>query len=194
MPESVTDRFCKSHEFLFLFVKQGDYYFDHEKSLEEATGYDGRGVDAGVCFGEAEALIHNRDAVRSIMRWPQRGYAVKPDKTGFWPQHHGDNYNITPFRTKRDVWTIATEPSFIQHYAMFPQKLVEPCISCGCPEGGVVLDPFMGSGTTAVVAKKLNRNYLGIELNPEYARIAKERIADVNPLFDVFEEREELIA
>jgi DNA modification methylase len=67
---------------------------------------------------------------------------------------------------------------------MFPQKLITPCILCGCPENGVVLDPFLGSGTTAIVARKLGRKYIGCEINPEYAQIAERRIAEINPLFE----------
>ena len=83
-------------------------------------------------------------------------------------------YNVK--RNKRSVWTVATEPFREAHFATFPQKLIEPCIKAGCPRGGVVLDPFMGSGTTAVVSRKLDRNYLGIELNPQYIEIATRRI------------------
>ena len=79
-------------------------------------------------------------------------------------------------RNKRDVWTIGTGGFKGAHFAVFPEKLVEPCILAGCPEGGLVLDPFAGSGTTGVVAKHLARNFIGIELNPEYCRMADERI------------------
>ena len=84
-------------------------------------------------------------------------------------------------RNKRSVWTVATEAFPSAHFATFPCKLIEPCILAGCPEGGIVLDPFMGAGTTACVAKKLNRRYSGIELNPEYIKIATERIDKINP-------------
>ncbi|MCI9234739.1 MAG: site-specific DNA-methyltransferase [Anaerotruncus sp.] len=79
-------------------------------------------------------------------------------------------------RNKRDVWIIGTGGFKGAHFAVFPEKLVEPCILAGCPEGGLVLDPFAGSGTTGVVAKHLARNFIGIELNPEYCRMADERI------------------
>jgi site-specific DNA-methyltransferase (adenine-specific) len=84
----------------------------------------------------------------------------------------------------RDVWRIPAETCSVPHYAMFPQKLAMRCVLCGCPENGIVLDPFMGSGTTAIVAKKLARNYIGCELNPEYAETAERRLAEINPLFD----------
>ena len=79
-------------------------------------------------------------------------------------------------RNKRDVWFINTKPCKEAHFAVFPDILIEPCILAGCPEGGIVLDPFMGSGTTAFVSMRNNRNYIGIELNPEYIKIAEKRI------------------
>jgi DNA modification methylase len=84
---------------------------------------------------------------------------------------------------KRDVWTVATQGSTIPHFAMFPEKLIEPCILAGCPEGGIVLDPFFGAGTTGVVAAKTGRNCIGIELNPTYAEIAERRVFEVAGLF-----------
>jgi len=83
---------------------------------------------------------------------------------------------ITETRNKRSVWTVSTKPFKEAHFATFPEDLIEPCILAGCPEGGVVLDPFMGSGTTAKVAYRLRRNYIGFELNPEYIKIAEKRL------------------
>ena len=80
-------------------------------------------------------------------------------------------------RNKRSVWTVNTKPFPEAHFAVFPEDLIVPMVKAGCPENGIVLDPFMGSGTTAVVARKLNRNYLGIELNEEYIKIAEERLS-----------------
>ena len=81
-------------------------------------------------------------------------------------------------RNKRDVWTVATRPYKGAHFAVFPPTLIEPCILAGTPIGGIVLDPFIGSGTTAMVAKNHNRNWIGIELNPEYVKLAEKRIAE----------------
>jgi DNA modification methylase len=178
MPESVRDRFCKSHEYLFLFSKQPKYYFNSEAALEPAAGYDGR-RDTKYKGGGKDMACGAHE------RWPsRRGYAHKEGNTGLAPQHHGQNIPTRPMRIKRDVWTVPTEASGERQYAMFPQKLITPCRLCGCLEGGVVLDPFMGAGTTAVVAKKLLRNYIGCELNPEYIEMAERRIAEINPLFD----------
>jgi DNA modification methylase len=168
MPESVKDRFCKSHEYLFFFAKDKNYYFNHEAALEPAAGYDGKD-----------------DTCRKA-----RGYSTKNDKTGLAPQYHGTNIRTYPMRLKRDVWTVATESSSENHYAMFPQKLIEPCILCGCPQNGIVLDPFIGSGTAAVAAKKLMRKYIGCEINSEYIEIAERRIAEIDPLFDGKERHE----
>ena len=177
MPESVTDRFCKSHEYLFLFSKHPKYYFNSEAALEPASGYDGR-KDTKYKGGEKDMACGAHE------RWPCRGYATKEGETGLYPQFHGKGIPTYPMRIKRDVWFLPLEPSGDKHYAMYPQKLILPCILCGCPEGGVVLDPFMGSGTTAVVAKKHFRKYIGCELNPDYVEIANKRIADVMPLFE----------
>jgi site-specific DNA-methyltransferase (adenine-specific) len=157
MPESVKDRFCRSHEYLFFLTKKKNYYFDYKNALEPANTGDG-----------------NQTAIyRSI----QDGTAKL-----YWRcQKTPDGRTL---RLKRDVWAIGQEQFHGKHYAVYPQKLIEPCILCGCPENGIVLDPFMGSGTTAVVAKKFGRKYTGVEINPEYVKIAERRIAEINPLFE----------
>jgi DNA modification methylase len=198
MPESVKDRFCKSHEYVFLLTKNSKYYFNQKAALEIATGYDGL-KDVSFEIGKIESERKN-----------QRGYTSKEGEQysmGQSPQHHGssiksryfgkagnvdrndagNSFVDVPLRTRRDVWTIASEPSREGHYAMYPQKLVLQCLLCGCPEGGIVLDPFMGSGTTAIVARKNNRHFVGCELNPEYVKMAQRRLNEVSPLFEVFE-------
>ena len=94
------------------------------------------------------------------------------------PRSHGaiTDGDINPLRNKRDVWVINTVPFKGAHYAAYPPKLVETCLLAGCPEGGIVLDPFMGSGTTGMVAKRMKRHYIGIELNPDFTEMAYERI------------------
>ena len=85
------------------------------------------------------------------------------------------------FRRKRDVWLVSTNNYKVnEHFAMFPEKLIEPCVLAGCRVGGIVLDPFFGSGTTGAVAKRLGRKYIGIDLNPRFCELAKERIDKVN--------------
>jgi site-specific DNA-methyltransferase (adenine-specific) len=143
------------------FSKQQKYYFNHEHALEDSIIY------------------HKQN--RQLKK---RGYITKSDEHGLRPQHHGVSIATGLYRTMRDVWFVATEALKEKHYAMFPQQLIMPCILCGCPENGIVLDPFMGSGTTAVVAMKHFRKYIGIEINPEYVGIAERRIAKEGGLFD----------
>jgi len=111
--------------------------------------------------------------------WPAGTKAAKGsgDREG---NRRGDDYAIySGKRNLRSVWTIQTKPYKKAHFATFPEKLVEPCIKAGTKENGIVLDPFAGSGTTCAVAKKLNRNYLGLELNPDYVKLAEERIGEI---------------
>jgi DNA modification methylase len=96
--------------------------------------------------------------------------------TGLSEQHHGHNIATLPAHNKRSVWTVATRPFKSEHFATFPPELIRTCIEAGCPPGGVVLDPFFGAGTTGVVAKQLNRHYIGIKLNENYVKIAERRI------------------
>jgi DNA modification methylase len=161
MPEPYKDRFCRSHEYVFLFSKQQKYYFDYKNAVEESILYE-----------------RQNDLLR------KRGHAVKCGNTGQRPQYHGNAIETKQYKTMRDVWFVATEASRENHYAMFPERLITPCVLCGCPENGIVLDPFLGSGTTAVTAIKNNRKYIGCEINPEYIRIAEKRIANEMGLFN----------
>lgn len=153
MPESVKDRFTKSHEYVFLLSKKPKYYFDHEAVQEEAIWKDDRRCGQG-----------------------HIEYGGKREKTDKYIQR--SFVGITEKRNKRDVWSVTTKAVKEAHFATFPEKLVEPCILAGSPVGGVVLDPFFGSGTTGIVANRLNRSYIGIELNEEYVDIAKKRNSD----------------
>jgi DNA modification methylase len=155
MPESVTDRCTKSHESIFLLSKSPKYYFDHE-SIKEPSANGGQVVSLG------EQSFAKRQA---------KGAGVKPSGNG-----NAESYTVKEFRNKRDVWTVGTQPFPEAHFATFPPKLIEPCILAGCPVNGTVLDPFFGSGTTGVVALRHKRDFIGIELNPEYIQIAKGRL------------------
>ena len=156
MPESVTDRCTKSHEYIFLFSKMEKYYFDSQAIQEEAVT-------------QADPRIGKRVDYDG-MRKGQEGtgnrafVSLKTTEDG------------VVVRNKRDVWTVNLKPNKEAHFATYPEELIVPCILAGCPEGGVVLDPFMGSGTTGIVARKLNRNYVGCELNPTYKAMAERRI------------------
>lgn len=158
MPESVTDRCTKSHEYIFLFSKLKKYYFDHAAMLEPAK-YDNRKEKLRK---PSEKYLHNATGLSA------QGLA----KGGYRWQSIEGNF----VRNRRDVWCIPTKPCKEAHFATYPPDLIKPCISAGCPENGTVLDPFMGAGTTAIVAKKLGRNCTGIELNRNYIEIAEKRM------------------
>lgn len=162
MPESVTDRCTKSHEYIFLLSKRSHYYFDHEAIQEKAISQD---VD-----------------VLSQIKFGGKKYGENKDKK--YAIYSGQTYNPNVknryvMRNKRDVWDVSVKPIKKAHFATFPEKLIEPCILAGSRVGGVVLDPFFGSGTTGRVSVSLNRNYVGIELNPEYIEIANERTSNI---------------
>jgi DNA modification methylase len=184
MPESIRDRCTKAHEYVFLFSKSAKYYFDHNAILEPAK-YDGR--KKMTHNGSVKYLNNNTGvAVQTVSKGGRerrpnkmRGYVSKDGDTGFPAQHHGNNIPMLPARNKRSVWTVATKGYKGAHFATFPPALIRSCIEAGCAPGGVVLDPFMGAGTTAVVAKKLGRDYVGIELNGEYVKLARDRIDEV---------------
>lgn len=158
MPESVRDRCTKSHEYIFLLSKSERYYFDaaaiQEKALESSRA---RYKSAFNC-GKKEVVGRGRGP-------------IAPNSPGM--------REFTGYRNKRSVWDINTAGYRGAHFAVFPEKLVEPCILAGCPAGRIVLDPFMGSGTTGVVAKRLGRGFIGIDINPDYCATAAERIAAV---------------
>ncbi len=157
MPESVRDRPTKSHEYVFMLSKSPRYYWDQESVREPCTSERPA--------GNTQSLVRGR-----IGKEGKAGWSLEPERS-----IPASGRNI------RDVWTIATEPCREAHFAVMPSKLVEPCIKAGCPVGGTVLDPFFGAGTVGLVAERLGRNWLGIELNPEYAEIARRRIADPEP-------------
>jgi DNA modification methylase len=154
MPESVTDRCTKAHEYIFLLSKSPRYYFDSDAIQENAKHYaTDKRAGAGNIRYEGKRTI---------------------DKSGKNGQESFVTINET--RNKRSVWTVTTKPFKDAHFATYPEDLIVPCILAGCPEGGLVLDPFMGAGTTALVSKKLGRNYVGFELNDEYKKIADKRL------------------
>jgi DNA modification methylase len=156
MPESVTDRPTKSHEYLFLLAKSARYYFDADAVAEEAGSV---GLNGGAYAPPVQAPSSN--ARPSVARGGFHG------KTEALPGRNAFRA-VTERRNLRSVWTVATQPYPGAHFATFPQKLVEPCVKAGCPEGGVVLDPFAGSGTTGLVAQRLGRRAVLIDLSMDY--------------------------
>lgn len=196
LPESVKDRCTKSHEYIFLLSKSPRYYFDHEAIQEEATGYDGRKdtmMKGSEKYADADFMPDQpvqTMASKGHERWKFKNLQDKGQTTHTMPERRADGQQdiVYPVRNKRSVWSVNTKPCKEAHFAVFPEQLIVPCILAGSKEGGVVLDPFMGSGTTAVVSKKLGRKYLGCELNPEYIKIAERRLYCLGErLFDVTE-------
>ena len=150
MPESVKDRCTKAHEYIFLLSKSPKYYFDADAVKEPADPKNYRGNPSLRKVPPGQTKQGTLDAKRGRV--------------------------LCETRNKRSVWNVAPKPFKEAHFATFPPDLIEPCILAGCPVGGTVLDPFMGAGTTAVVAERLGRRWVGSELNPDYCNIAMNRI------------------
>lgn len=158
MPESVKDRPTRAHEYIFLLSKSERYYYDNEAIKEPFESKP------------TKPRNQSEEAYNSSFAG------------GRWSPGERDFYKKGG-RNKRSVWTVATKPFSDAHFATFPPDLIEPCILAGCPNGGVVLDPFFGAGTTGLVAIRNGRRYIGIELNEEYIEIAKQRLTSEAPLF-----------
>ena len=165
MPASVTDRPTNAHEHIFLLARSARYYYDADTIKEPRS---------------AASLADHRRRKPST-----RSNGVAPDRG------HGADLGLrqngvmtSGFRNRRNVWEVNTQPFPDAHFATFPPKLVEPCILAGAPAGAPVLDPFAGSGTTGLVALRHGRGFVGIELNPTYAEMARERIRRDAPLFN----------
>ena len=157
MPEPANDRCVKSHEYIFLLSKNPQYYFD-------------------------------ADSIKEPSITPNTGTSWKQRKLDGEPMRHGlqgaaavgaGNFKTYEKRNKRSVWTVSTKPYAGAHFATFPPELITPCIKAGSREGGIVLDPFMGSGTIAEYSKKLGRLYTGVELNEEYHALINERTSQM---------------
>ena len=179
MPESVTDRCTKAHEYIFLLSKSQKYYFDNDAIKEPADSTVQRlSQDVDNQKGSLRVPGKTNEPMKAV-RYGGNKYTQDP--TVFNRTKSGNAYDFRELRNKRSVWTVSTKPFNKAHFATFPEDLIEPCILAGCPESGIVLDPFMGSGTTAVVAKKTARHFVGVEINPKYVEIAKERLGLINP-------------
>ena len=169
MPESVRDRCTKAHEYVFLLTKSDRYYYDAYAVSEAVACVRGPGNKRPLKGVEEDGEKHRTRAGlhKAAERWREEG----PPES----------------RNRRSVWTITTKPYSGAHFAVMPADLVEPCIKAGCPEGGTVLDPFAGSGTTLAVAAELGRNAIGCELNPDYIALAERRIKDARSSVALFE-------
>lgn len=160
MPESVKDRCTKSHEYIFMLSKNARYYFDSDAIQEDADPKNEARYKCAFNTGKEQENFRPNGASNTM--------GMK---------------EYTGMRNKRDVWTIPPSSFKGAHFATFPEDLVKPCIISSTKVGGVVLDPFFGSGTTGAVAVSLNRNYIGVELNPEYIEIANNRLGNTQLSF-----------
>jgi site-specific DNA-methyltransferase (adenine-specific) len=208
MPESVTDRCTKSHEYIFLLSKSAKYYFDHEAIKEPsvtcdprrpytsqgAWDMDGRPEDQqhggeprsfkGSKFNQGKTAEHQLGRASAKPRTAgNKSHKLVTEYEQSDSEEHRTAAGLMKIadvpwetRNKRDVWTVATQPYKEAHFATFPPKLIEPCILAGSKPGGIVLDPFAGSGTTGVVALRHKRDFIGIELNPDYITLINKRL------------------
>lgn len=187
MPESVQDRPTKAHEYIFLLTKSARYYYNAAAIREPYAPstvqqfdvpYDGEGTKDYAAAGVQNPSDVKRRIVEKIRPKSKDGRGGQTAHSfhagGSWDDNGGAN--------KRSVWTIPTSPYPDAHFATFPEALVEPCILAGSKEGDLILDPFCGSGTTGAVAVRLQRNFVGIELNPDYVQLSRKRIGSVAPL------------
>jgi DNA modification methylase len=184
MPESARDRCTKAHEYIFMLSKSPRYYYDQSAIAEPAiysgiTGMDESGFKNPANFDGK----HSKTNVRGEKRDEQRGHSRR--HAGFndrWDAMEKAE-QCSGTRNKRSVWEVATQPFSEAHFATYPPALIEPCIKAGCPEGGTVLDPFGGAGTTGLVADRLQRDAILVEINPEYVELARKRIASEAGMF-----------
>lgn len=188
MPESVRDRCTKSHEYIFLLSKSKRYYFDNEAIKEPCVNGDpnpprgSEGIKGLFPYNKGKRLKGNNKTFR--------GGGVYTSNRSFdnsavvERESHGNKPNPFLTRNKRSVWTVSLYPFYDAHFATFPPSLIRPCILAGSRPGGVVLDPFFGSGTTGLVAAEHGRGYIGIELNPLYAEMARKRLQYIQQRID----------
>lgn len=172
MPESVTDRCTKAHEYIFLLTKHGKYYFNADVIREDAVwDVDGEGTIVRK-KRQREGLKSNPSERKNGIR------IVYPN--GKHKDGQQSPKTVSGTRNKRSVWEITTKPFNEAHFATFPHDLIEPMIAAGCPEGGLILDPFMGAFTTARTAKDMGRNFIGFELSSQYCEIGEKRLRQQN--------------
>lgn len=179
MPESVTDRPTKAHEYLFLLSKSAKYYYDSTAIAEPVTESTvARLTQPNIESQNGSDRVPGKTNGNMKAVGPRFGGGKYGDLD---EERHrtksGNEYTLgNGTRNKRTVWTVATQPCTFAHFATFPPELIRPCIRAGAPVGGIVLDPFFGSGTTGLVARQEGRRCIGIDLNPEYIEIQKRRL------------------
>ena len=186
MPSSAKDRFTVDFEYVYFFVKNGKYYFEQQfedvkqcsiKRLDRAVSNKNKWIN-----GVDGQTPHGLSQPRPNKKYKGGGMKGRDNNCAIYThKFNGADYLVSPFdpkkvRNKRTVWNIPTASSPEAHFATYPPELVEPCMKAGCPKGGIVLDPFSGTGTTGVVAKQLGRQYIGIDISPKYNKMAQKRI------------------
>jgi DNA modification methylase len=186
MPESVTDRPTKAHEYIFLLSKNAKYYYDAEAIKEPASHNTNERVARGgkkrLPTDKISGTRPKTPKAQSVPTGWNTGDGRHDTIKGRYPKNKNNSsfdaaMAVMPDkRNKRSVWSVNPQAFPEAHFATFPEKLIKPCILAGSREKDIVLDPFIGSGTTALVARNLNRKYLGIELNPEYIKISEKRL------------------
>jgi DNA modification methylase len=212
MPESVRDRCTKAHEYIFLLSKSERYYYDQDAILEPVSlsthARLSQEVEAQIGSERANGGQKTNGNMKAVGRSSWKGSEFHTGKTG---EHQlgrsqkdrklaepgsgiksNESFSnavclLVEQRNKRSVWNVTTRGYSEAHFATFPPEIPETCIKAGCPENGTVLDPFNGAGTTGLVATRLGRNYIGIELNPEYIAMATKRIEQDAPLLNARE-------
>lgn len=190
MPESVTDRCTKSHEYVFLLAKSTKYHYDADAISEAVTAstVDRLAQDVAAQTGSLRVPGKTNGAMKAVGRVPTKATKASGNYSEGAGRNDGGGHRSGGFphdltRNKRSVWSITTQPYSEAHFATMAPELAETCIKAGCPVGGTVLDPFGGAGTTGLVADRLSRNAILIELNPAYAELARNRISDDAGMF-----------
>jgi DNA modification methylase len=185
MPESVRDRPTTAHEYIFLLSKSASYFYDADAIVEPVSPNTHARLSQNVAAQVGSARANGGNKTNGTMKAVGRGPKTQAAGSGI---KNNDSFAAAcslpvTHRNKRSVWSVGTEAFSEAHFATYPPALIEPCILAGCPVGGTVLDPFGGAGTTGLVADRLGRDAILIELNPEYAEIAERRLNADAPLF-----------
>lgn len=186
MPESVTDRCTRAHEYLFMFSKSSKYYYD---AYAIRTPYSPKTITTFgsklIGYGDSSGLVGSENRANSMSTHQPKKWKESDKQRGHGRKHAGFNDRWDSMSkeeqqangaNKRSVWTVAPRPFKEAHFATFPPDLIRDAVKAGCPPGGLILDPFMGAGTTALVALQEGYNYIGFELNQEYISIAERRL------------------
>ena len=192
MPESVRDRCTKSYEHIFMLSKSKNYYFNAEAIAEPVADSTITRLNTDIENQKGSAAYGKTNGNMKAAAPRFGGSKYSEDSDVHSRTKSGNEYELKPRRNKRNVWTVSTKSYKGAHFATFPPDLIVPCILAGSRLGGVVLDPFLGSGTTAATAFEHGRDYIGIELNTDYEPLIKERLQNANYQINILDEPEYL--